>query len=435
MQGLTGAAANQLATKALQDYLVHDAKIDPDSPEGKTLMELASVAIGTAFGGGSGAATALYGEQFNRQLHPDEAAWINAHAAEFATQQGISVEEATQKLLVQAAISVDKGWRDALGPGDAAAQAFLDGAPVSVRGWGTMFSAEWKDYTNSSLFADVLLADRDAYKQVAGALAGSGATLGHMYSISEGWGRRAQAWGTNEDALQIFEMFSGDIGFAFGVGRKVVNGDTEGAAADVLTALALARAGTAAAPMLDKAADAVGAVLSKSLDEVAMSALLRSGGAHAADGKPLLNLAELTKDQKRVAGELFGENAIRTWLPDANKIGRAQSAGTNGIDDLYKVNRPDVDYVIVEYKFGSSKLGTSADGPQMSDGWILGSNRLLNAVRSDKVAQDIADAIRAGRVERWVVHTDPSGRVSVGMLDESGKFIPQPKSKLFGGDR
>ena len=71
LEGLAGAAVNQKLTQAMQEYL-RDNGISPNSPEGKTLMELGSLAVGAAVGGGSGAATALAGEQFNRQLHPDE---------------------------------------------------------------------------------------------------------------------------------------------------------------------------------------------------------------------------------------------------------------------------------------------------------------------------------------------------------------------------
>jgi hypothetical protein len=52
-----------------------------------------------------------------------------------------------------------------------------------------------------------------------------------------------------------------------------------------------------------------------------------------------------------VVGELFGEETIKRILPDAQRISRAMHVGQNGIDDLYKVNKPGVDYVIVEYKF------------------------------------------------------------------------------------
>lgn len=53
----------------------------------------------------------------------------------------------------------------------------------------------------------------------------------------------------------------------------------------------------------------------------------------------------------------------------------------------------------------------------------VGGNRLL--------AKDIETALQAGRVEKWVVHTDPLGNVTVGWVDAQGKTIVQPTSLLM----
>jgi filamentous hemagglutinin len=107
---------------------------------------------------------------------------------------------------------------------------------------------------------------------------------------------------------------------------------------------------------------------------------------------------------------------------------------------LYKVDKPGVDYVVVEYKFGSSVLKWTKDGLQMSDDWLSGANtnynRILESVgNNERMAESVFDALRSGRVEKWLVHTDPFGRVTVGVLDRSGKFIPNPDqaSKILGG--
>lgn len=97
-----------------------------------------------------------------------------------------------------------------------------------------------------------------------------------------------------------------------------------------------------------------------------------------------------------------------------------------------------MDYVLVEYKFGSSPLGKTLDGLQMSDGWLTGVktnyNRILESVSGDlATAADIGVSLRAGRVEKWLVHTDPLGNVTVALLDSQGKLIAQPLSRLFPG--
>ena len=88
----------------------------------------------------------------------------------------------------------------------------------------------------------------------------------------------------------------------------------------------------------------------------------------------------LSNDQKRVIGEVFSEATVRQIVPEGKKLTRMQGAGETGIDDLFRVNRPDVDYVVIEYKFvgdpkkgGNSSLINTSDGKQASErhreGW------------------------------------------------------------------
>lgn len=108
-QGALGAAASEAASGAMANYLA-DHHIDPNSAEGRTLMELASVAAGGAVGGGAGAVTALDGEKYNRQLHVRETDWIKANAAAYAkAHSGMSVEQAEKVLAQQAYRQVQSG--------------------------------------------------------------------------------------------------------------------------------------------------------------------------------------------------------------------------------------------------------------------------------------------------------------------------------------
>ncbi len=142
LDGLKGAAANQLLTAAVQKALRDDYKIDPDSPMGKTLMELVSLAVGAAVGGGDGAATALYGEQFNRQLHIKEKKLIEEELAEqYAKANGLSPEQAKDVLQAQLLRMVDAtaagngGW-------DNVAASFLRNYAYSV-GHYTIDTDQW----------------------------------------------------------------------------------------------------------------------------------------------------------------------------------------------------------------------------------------------------------------------------------------------------
>jgi filamentous hemagglutinin len=147
-----------------------------------------------------------------------------------------------------------------------------------------------------------------------------------------------------------------------------------------------------------------------------------------------MDFRALTTAQKQIIGETMGPEVVQRLVPDATRIGRVPTVGQKGIDDLYKVSRPDADYVVVEYKFGSSPLGKTADGLQMSDTWLQGTvtgrSRIVESVGKVE-AGAVDDAIRQGRIERWLVHTDPLGNVTVGLLDKNGKFIPQPRSTVI----
>lgn len=176
LQGALGAGAGEAASAKMQEYLWSQG-INPDSSEGKALMELASAAIGGVVGGGAGAVTALQGEQYNRQLHPDETAWIKQHAEAFARQQcgGCTpsreqIDQATATLTQQALKDVDLLWRSTLSEGDdQAAQAFLASAygtfTNETGAQQSLFTSEGNQYLRPALYADV--ADRGFYQAYA----------------------------------------------------------------------------------------------------------------------------------------------------------------------------------------------------------------------------------------------------------------------------
>lgn len=74
---------------------------------------------------------------------------------------------------------------------------------------------------------------------------------------------------------------------------------------------------------------------------------------------------------------------------------------SQGIDDLYKVNNPDVDYVIIEYKFNTAKQGK------------------------------IKDSIKMGRTETWLVNVMPDESSNIKVLDVNGKPKNIDTSKII----
>jgi filamentous hemagglutinin len=132
-QGAAGALAGEGISSLMQDWLIKQG-INPSSAEGKSLMQLASAAVGGAVGGGAGATTALQGEQFNRQLHPTELSLIvGPMSEEYAKDynaahpdQPITQAQAESTLLNVALAKVDNQWAAKLGYGDPSAQAWLE---------------------------------------------------------------------------------------------------------------------------------------------------------------------------------------------------------------------------------------------------------------------------------------------------------------------
>ncbi len=173
-----GAAGAELVKKAMLNYLAGQG-LNPDSAQYNVLIELASAAIGAGLGGVSGAGSALAGDQFNRQLHPDEVKWIRQHAGEFARQEGISGEQAKQILLVDAAAYVDSRVQGKLSDSadNVAAIEFLKKNQTQYS-WGTAFDTSNRD--NFHMFGNELARSTAEFRDVFNALASSSGKVGDL---------------------------------------------------------------------------------------------------------------------------------------------------------------------------------------------------------------------------------------------------------------
>ncbi|MGX9190127.1 hemagglutinin repeat-containing protein [Stenotrophomonas sp. Ker107b] len=133
--------------------------------ESAWVRELVSAAIGALVGGETGSATALAGEQFNRQLHPNEVQWIKDNAIAYAEICGCSVQEAEKRLFAEAARTVDKEWSDLFDKvgvkSDADAYVFLiegairTGAGVNRPG-ESLFAASQTAFENQDIYKGLM---------------------------------------------------------------------------------------------------------------------------------------------------------------------------------------------------------------------------------------------------------------------------------------
>jgi filamentous hemagglutinin len=172
----------------------------------------------------------------------------------------------------------------------------------------------------------------------------------------------------------------------------------------------------------------------EALTTLGQEGLKKNAGTIGSDGLPVLDLNKLAKqtggktDIKEATGEFFGNVTAQQLMPNGKYLGGSTGTGQTGLDGVYGVKSPDVDFVFIENKYNTSKQGTPKDGLQGSENWILGSGRLENAV-GNRAAADIEAAVRSGRTETWLVRTLPDGRVQIKVLDSAGnpKLVSQSK--------
>ncbi|HWW06822.1 MAG TPA: hypothetical protein VNZ60_16140, partial [Collimonas sp.] len=163
--GALGAGATASAAPLLTDLQnnVRDGLINAGVDPTTAILTSQTIALGTAAGmgalmsGGStaGAGMGLAVDANNRQLHPDEKTWIKNNAERYATQKGISVDEAQQRLTAQGDRQVQNG---SPGAWDQDASAFLSQAhgllaADGASGPGYMFYATPEQKANPAMYA------------------------------------------------------------------------------------------------------------------------------------------------------------------------------------------------------------------------------------------------------------------------------------------
>jgi hypothetical protein len=128
----------------------------------------------------------------------------------------------------------------------------------------------------------------------------------------------------------------------------------------------------------------------------------------------------------------YGEARAKTYMqdehPNLQKTGRDKGVFENGIDGVYKNKTPPPDYVLVEAKYNTGKLGTTRDGKQMSDGWLTGEKTGFNRIKDaagESEGRNIKNSMKQGNVEKWLLRVDESGGVSKKLLDVAGNIVRQ----------
>lgn len=129
------------------------------------------------------------------------------------------------------------------------------------------------------------------------------------------------------------------------------------------------------------------------------------------DKKPSLK----TNHQKAAFGEKTAHDKMVAdgYQPLGNTNGTYRP-GQTGIDGVYKHPKPPPRYVITEAKYGTARLGKTADGKQMSNEWLMGSKRLQKTGLSPADQKAITQGLKRGdgTVEKLLVRVKPDGTTS-----------------------
>ena len=150
---------------------------------------------------------------------------------------------------------------------------------------------------------------------------------------------------------------------------------------------------------------------------------------NATHGDPAANLSQ----NKGQFGEIRAEEYMRSQGFERIDDGADGSKNPNapGVDGIYRREGADgqTEYVVGEAKYGSSDLGSTLDGRQMSQSWlngdVTGIDRLGNAMRqADGSTYDaFMDAQARGDVDSALLKIDSAGDVTVRALDGDGYVI------------
>ena len=131
------------------------------------------------------------------------------------------------------------------------------------------------------------------------------------------------------------------------------------------------------------------------------------------------NSTPLTNHQKAAIGERTAHDKMVAdgYEPLGNTNG-TYSPGQTGIDGVYRHPNPPPDYVITEAKYGTARLGNTADGTQMSDSWVMGSDRSEKAGLSPTDLNAIKEGLEFGdgTVGKILIRVNPDGSASTSII-------------------
>ncbi|MEI7869108.1 MAG: hypothetical protein WCI11_14560 [Candidatus Methylumidiphilus sp.] len=178
------------------------------------------------------------------------------------------------------------------------------------------------------------------------------------------------------------------------------------------------RAAGAAGKAIDKSKAALAKAAKTGNSETTNDAVARCGKQNDVASRQ----SKQTSTQKAAFGEKTAHDKMlqRQMEPLGSTDGQYQP-GKTGIDGVYKNHSPPPAYIITEAKYGTSKLGWTKDGKQMSNDWLT-DRRLMDKVGEEN-AVAIRDAINSGNVEKRLINVREDGSARMIKLDNNANKI------------
>ena len=179
------------------------------------------------------------------------------------------------------------------------------------------------------------------------------------------------------------------------------------------------RAAAAAGKAIDKSKAALAKAAKTGNSETTNDAVARCGKQNDVASRQ----SKQTSTQKAAFGEKTAHDKMlqRPGMEPLGSTDGQYQPGKTGIDGVYKNTRPPPAYIITEAKYGTSKLGWTKDGKQMSNDWLT--DRRLR----EKVGRENADAIRqalkSGNAEKWLINVREGGSARMVKLDKYANKI------------
>ncbi|MGF1691106.1 hypothetical protein L4C35_07705 [Photobacterium kagoshimensis] len=129
--------------------------------------------------------------------------------------------------------------------------------------------------------------------------------------------------------------------------------------------------------------------------------------------------------KKAAAGE-YNAHALmeeKGYKPLGNTDGKYKP-GATGIDGIYAHPNPPPDFVIIEAKYNTARLGKTKTGKQMSNDWVT-EKRLEKAGMNERDRRKILRSLKKGNntVEKLIIRNKPDGTLVVKTLDKNANII------------